>query len=191
MMVENSPTFSIYPPSKKNKQYGSYRYGPANNHRSGGRKEGYPLNEVRNTLNETNLRSEEYNERWCKMKNINPNSVDQIEHNWLDRVITGTHEYTSILLIMKEGGAIHPNSIKDRESARERGESWTWYKVALYDRKNKMILFRSIINCMVCPTVDTRKSNTDCWYQFTRSNGTESLMVADIKFWRRLKKILR
>ena len=177
--------FQIYEPSPNNEQHGSFRFGHENAPRAGGRKDGYPYNEVIHTLNETNLDTDT---RWCNMKTIHLHSLDQIEDNWINRLIPHGKpiEHIEIILIMEEGSLLQP--IQDM-----RWYGKTWYKVALFNRTNNNIIFRTIVHSIragdATDDTDLIKTNSDGWYQFKKDNR-QPPMGADITFWRKLKQRL-
>lgn len=197
-------TITLHEPSKKNAHYGSYRFGSANSALAGGRAGGYSYDDVEHALKTAKLDS---SKRWCKMKIINPYSRDEIHTTWLDRIIQQdkTDDNLEILLIMKEGFPLHENAIKMRAEhiAANGNIQTTLYKIALLNRKTNNIIFRTIVEYQCSedcqrwsikpgrkiPTL--KKTKTDNWYQMLSSNGRQQKIGADVKFWKRLKKIIQ
>lgn len=196
-------TITLHEPSKKNAHYGSYRFGSANSALAGGRANGYPYDEVEHALKTAKL---DESKRWCKMKIINQYSRDEIHTAWLDRIIQqdNTDDNLEILLIMKEGFPLNENAIKLRSVHIANGNIQpTLYKIALLNRKTNNIIFRTIVEYQCSedcqrwsithgrkiPTL--KKTKTENWYQMVSSNGRQQKIGADVKFWKRLKKIIQ
>ena len=153
------------------------------------RRRGYKKLDVVDSLNNADFNS--FVLRWCELEMITP--TDKEYDTWLDRCLLKDTkcEDIEILLIMKEGKSIHPNSIKLRNNSN--GEFSGSYKVALYNRKTETIMFIYIVckgDVSINLGVEYFETKADNWYQQRTPTKRSLIPSADVEFWRELKKIL-